>query len=107
MNAAFRLRQIWTIARLQLTRVFFSKRSFWVYLLALFPSVIFFGHGIETKIRRERWASRAISPAIIEAIRAGDTDEEVIKRAGKPIEDSIRNRRRGPRAGKNARRERP
>src|SRR5213075_734402 len=71
-----------------------------------FPSVIFFGHGIETKIRRERYASRAISPAILEAVRAGDTDEEVIKRAGEPIEDSTWNRRRGPRAGKKARRER-
>src|SRR5712691_6120432 len=102
MSTALRLRQVWTIARLQLTRVFFSKRSFWVYLLALFPSVIFFGHGIETKIRRERWASRATSPAILEAIREGDTDEEVIKRAGKPIEDSTWNRRRGAR--KNVRR---
>jgi len=37
MNTAFRLRQVWTIARLQLRRVFFSKRSFWVYLLAFFP----------------------------------------------------------------------
>jgi len=101
---ALRLRQVWTIARLQLTRVFFSKRSFWVYLLALFPSVIFFGHGIETKIRRERYASRAISPAILEAIREGDTDEEVIKRAGKPVEDSTWNRRRGAR--KSARRQR-
>jgi len=104
LNPALPLRQIWTIARLQLTRVFFSKRSFWVYLLALFPSVIFFGHGIETKIRRERWASRATSPAILEAIREGDTDEEVLKRAGKPIEDSTWNRRRGAR--KNVRRER-
>src|SRR2546427_9821579 len=89
-----RLRQIWTIARLQLLRVFFSKRSFWVYLLALFPSVIFFGHGLDVKIRRERWTSRAVSPAIIESIREGDTDEEVLKRAGKPIDDSTWNRRR-------------
>jgi hypothetical protein len=34
VNTNFRLRQVWTIARLQLRRVFFSKRSLWVYLLA-------------------------------------------------------------------------
>ena len=94
MNTALRLKQVWTIARLQLLRVFFSKRSFWVYLLALFPSVIFFGHGLDVKNRRERWTSRAVSPAIIESIREGDTDEEVLKRAGKPIDDSTWNRRR-------------
>jgi hypothetical protein len=37
MTLNFRSRQIWTIARLELRRVFFSKRSFWVYGLALFP----------------------------------------------------------------------
>jgi len=36
VSASFRLRQIWTITRLQLRRVFFSRRSCWVYLLALF-----------------------------------------------------------------------
>ena len=94
MNTTLRLRQVWTIARLQLARVFFSKRSFWVYLLALFPSMIFFGHGLEMKIRRDRWASRATPPAILESIREGDTDEQVLERAGKPIDDHGRNRRR-------------
>jgi hypothetical protein len=94
MNTTLRLRQVWTIARLQLARVFFSKRSFWVYGLALFPSIIFFGHGLEMKIRRERWTSRATSTAILESLREGDTDDEVLQRAGKPIEDSRRNRRR-------------
>src|SRR5438093_12824985 len=88
-----RLRQVWTIARLQLLRVFFSKRSFWVYLLALFPSVIFFGHSIEVTIRRDRWASRITSPVKLESIREGDTDEEVLARAGPPLIDPTANRR--------------
>jgi hypothetical protein len=94
LNPAFRIKQVWTIARLQLRRVFFSKRSFWVYLLALFPSVIFFGHGIEIKIRRDRWASRVTSTAKLESIREGDTDEDVLERTGPPIVDSTDNRHR-------------
>jgi hypothetical protein len=84
MNS-FQWKQVWTIARLQLARVFFSKRSFWVYLLAIFPSVIFFGHGLEVKIRRANWSNRITPPEILESVREGDTDEEVLKRAGEPI----------------------
>ena len=94
MTTGFRLRQVWTIARLQLGRVFFSKRSFWVYLLALFPSIIFLGHGIDVKLRQQRWGSRAISPSILQSIREGDTAEQVIERAGRPIDDFRQNRRR-------------
>ena len=106
MTTALRLRQVWTIARLQLGRVFFSKRSFWVYLLALFPSVIFFGHGLESKIRIQRMSSRATRPAIIETIREGDTEEEVLQRAGKPINDSTNRRRVVTKMGKLGKRER-
>jgi hypothetical protein len=95
MNTASRARQVWTIARLQLRRVFFSKRSFWVYLLALFPAVLFFGHGLEMKIRRDRWSARAASPAALESIREGDGEEEVLKRAGTPIRDITSRPRRG------------
>jgi ABC-type transport system involved in multi-copper enzyme maturation permease subunit len=98
LNTAFRLKQVWTIARLQLRRVFFSKRSFWVYLLALFPSVIFIGHGIDIKLKQKRWG--ITSPAAIEAIREGDTQEEVLQRAGRPVRDDTRNRRRFRRGGR-------
>jgi hypothetical protein len=105
----FRLLQAWTIARLQLRRVFFSKRSFWVYLLALFPSVIFFGHGLEVKIRRGNWSGRSTPAAVIESIREGDTDQDVLQRAGKPINDFTwdgnRNRRRRVRESAEDRRE--
>ena len=85
MNNLFRLRQTWTIARLQLGRVFFSRRSFWVYLLALFPSVIFLGHAIKMKIDY-RFMSAQITPAsIMESISKGMGEEEVIKKAGEPL----------------------
>lgn len=95
MTAEFRLRQAWTIARLQLRRVFFSKRSSWVYLLALFPSVPFFGHAVEVKLSQSRYASRVTAAAILESIREGDTDQEVLKTAGEPVHE--RKFRRGPR----------
>ena len=69
MSTPSPLSQAWVIARLQLRRVFFSKRSFWVYLLAIFPSVIFFGHGLEVKIRRGNWANRQTAAEILESIR--------------------------------------
>ena len=53
-----RARQAWTIAKIELRRVFFARRSFWVYGLALLPSVIFFGHGLDAKFRSERLARR-------------------------------------------------
>lgn len=100
MITPVRLRQVWTIARLQLLRVFFSKRSFWVYLLALFPAVIFFGHGIDIKLKRDRWESRATPSAKIEAIRVGDSEDEVLQRAGTPIEDHRNEGRRERRRGR-------
>ena len=57
-----RARQAWTIAKIELRRVFFARRSFWVYGLALLPSLIFFGHGLETKFRSERLARRGVTP---------------------------------------------
>ncbi len=97
MTTAFRLRQVWTIARLQLRRVFFSRRSLWVYLLALFPALIFLIHGIDVRWRAARWASHTTPTAVLESIREGDTDEQVLKRAGQPLNDWTY--RRGPRDG--------
>ena len=107
MNNAIRMRQVWTIARLQLTRVFFSKRSFWVYLLALFPSVIFLGHGVEVKWKRERWGAQKTESGILQSIRRGDTDGEVLQKAGMPITDfrSGAFRRRREIGGENEERE--
>ena len=85
MISTSRFRQVSTIARLQLRRVFFSRRSFWVYLLALFPTVIFTGHGLEVKLRREQWSSRVTPPAVLDSVREGETEEEILKRAPRPI----------------------
>ena len=80
--------QIWIIAKLEIRRAFFSRRALWVYLLALFPGVIFIGHGIETQIRRQRWTSHGITdPAILQTFSPGLTDKEVLAKASDPLMD--------------------
>jgi hypothetical protein len=91
-----RAQQAWTIAKIELRRAFFARRSFWVYGLALLPSVIFFGHGLDVKIRSERLARRGqTTPALMDSIRRGETADDVKKRLGKPAEErwSVRTRR--------------
>ncbi|MBZ5496995.1 MAG: discoidin domain-containing protein [Acidobacteriia bacterium] len=82
------VKQAWTIAKIELRRAFFSKRAFWVYGLALFPAVIFFGHGIEVKIRRDRLSARGLTPpALIDSVTKGESAEEVLKRLGRPASE--------------------
>ena len=96
-----RARQAWTIAKIELRRAFFAKRSLWVYALALLPSVIFFGHGLDAKLRIDRLTRRGvIDPALIDSVREGETAEDVKKRLGKPAEE--RSGVRGPAASGNA-----
>ena len=97
-----RARQAWTIAKIELRRVFFARRSFWVYGLAILPSVIFFGHGLEAKFRSERLARHGvISPALMDSVQEGDQSEEVKKRLGTPAREtwSTRSRRVRQRTG--------
>jgi ABC-type transport system involved in multi-copper enzyme maturation permease subunit len=91
--------QAWTIAKIELRRAFFSKRAFWVYGLALFPALIFLGHGIQLKMRRERLSSQSLTPpASIESFREGELADDVIRRVGRPAEDSSWQSRRRVRA---------
>jgi hypothetical protein len=81
-------RQAWTIAKIELRRVFFAKRSFWVYGLALLPSVIFFGHGLDAKFDSARLARNGlITPALMDGIGQRESAEDVKKRLGKPAEE--------------------
>ena len=90
-----RARQAWTIAKLELRRAFFAKRSFWVYGLALLPAVIFFGHGLEAKLRGERLARRGvIAPALMDTVREGETAEDVKKRLGNAAGENVWTRTR-------------
>lgn len=83
-----RARQAWTIAKIELRRAFFAKRSLWVYVLALLPAVIFFGHGLEGKFRADRLASRGtIGAAALDSIRDSETPDAVKARLGPPSEE--------------------
>jgi hypothetical protein len=94
-SVSARARQAWTIAKIELRRAFFAKRSFWVYGLALLPSVIFFGHGLDAKLRTERLARRgAITPALMDSVMDGESVDDVKKRLGKPAEERWSNRSR-------------
>jgi hypothetical protein len=97
-----RARQAWTIARIELRRAFFAKRSLWVYALALLPAVIFFGHGLDAKLSIDRLARRGLTtPALIDGVREGESAEDVKKRLGKPADErtGVQIRRVRQRAG--------
>ena len=83
-----RARQAWTIAKIELRRVFFARRSLWVYALALLPSVIFFGHGLDMKLDRERFTRRGqIAPALMDSVQEGAAVDDVKERLGRPAEE--------------------
>jgi hypothetical protein len=85
MNFGFRMRQALLIAKLELSRAFFSKRAFWVYGLALFPMIIFIGHGMEVTWKRKTWSAHTVSREQMDRVAEGQTLEEVTQRLGEPI----------------------
>ncbi len=103
-NSSFsaRARQSWTIARIELHRVFFARRGLWVYGLALLPALVFFGHGVDAKLRTERFTRRGLAdPALMNSVQKGEALEHVKARLGKPVEErwSVRTRRVRKRTG--------
>jgi hypothetical protein len=82
------MKQAWTIAKIEMRRAFFSKRAFWVYGLALFPTIIFLGHFLHVKYQQIRLSSTEItSPALLDSLRIGETEEAVRQRLGKAPTD--------------------
>jgi len=89
MNKLPWTKQAWTIAKIEMRRAFFSKRAFWVYGLALFPTVIFMGHFASVKFQRVRLSSGApIAAVLLDSVREGETDAEIMQRLGNPASDS-------------------
>ena len=88
MKNRSRAKQAWTIAKIELRRAFFSKRAFWVYGLALFPSLIFFGNSLQAKFQRMNLSANGLTkPALMDSIQTGETAEAVLQRLGKPASD--------------------
>src|SRR3954467_8555753 len=85
---AARARQAWTIARIELRRAFFARRGLWVYVLALLPAVVFFGHGIEAKVRINRlWRGGLADPVLMNSVQKGAAIDAQAGRLGKPAEE--------------------
>jgi ABC-type transport system involved in multi-copper enzyme maturation permease subunit len=85
ISFASRTAQAWTIARIELRRVFFAKRSIWVYGLALLPALIFSGHAFDAMSTINRLSRSSITPpAVIDSLQDGESFEAVKDRLGKP-----------------------
>ena len=83
-----RWRQVWTITRIELRRAFFSKRAFWVYALAVFPSLIFLVYHTQVKFQTMSLSEDVqITPAQLDGVNPGETAEAVIARLGKSKRD--------------------
>jgi hypothetical protein len=83
-----RARQAWTIARIELRRAFFARRGLWVYVLALLPAVVFFGHGLDAKWRMQRLSRNGLTDAaLMNSVRKGETVDAVKARLGKPAQE--------------------
>jgi hypothetical protein len=83
-----RARQAWTIAKVELRRAFFARRSLWVYALALLPAVIFFGHGIDVRVRVNALARLGLTDAaLIDTVREGEAVADVKSRLGTRVEE--------------------
>ena len=83
-----RRRQAWTITRIELRRAFFSRRAFWVYALALFPSLIFLVYHMQVKIQTMSLSNAdKITPAQLDSVTAGETADAIIERLGKAPRD--------------------
>jgi hypothetical protein len=102
---AARARQAWTIARIELRRAFFARRGLWVYALALLPAVVFFGHGVDAKVRINRLTRGGLAdPVLMNSVQKGETIDAVTARLGKPAQERggtrvKRVRRRGDNKG--------
>jgi ABC-type transport system involved in multi-copper enzyme maturation permease subunit len=91
MDNRSRLKQAWTIAKIEFRRAFFSKRAFWVYGLALFPCIIFLGHNVVISLRRERLSTvDRVQPAMLDTIKKGESADAILQRLGRPPIDSQR-----------------
>lgn len=94
------LTQLWAVMRLELKKSFFNRRSFWIYLLALAPVLIFGGHALEVSQTKSRRASLAqqspnVTAQKMQQVQGGMTADEVTKLLGPPAQKTVMGRRRG------------
>ncbi|HXE30865.1 MAG TPA: ABC transporter permease subunit, partial [Terriglobales bacterium] len=98
------MKQLWAVFRLEIHKTFLGRRSWWIYLLALAPLLLFVGYSVQARWDsglRKSWAAhntRPLTAADFAAIHPGMGGNEVLQRLGPPARHmSIRRRRRDAR----------
>ena len=85
---AARVRQAWTIARIELRRAFLSRRGLWVYALALLPALAFTGHAVDVTWEQQRLSRRGLTDArLMNSVQTGEALDAVTARLGTPASD--------------------
>src|SRR5580658_5367089 len=95
--------QIAAVMRLELRKSFFSRRSLWIYLLAVGPALLYLIHAIDVthdhEHRQALAAAHPVSSAALRSIDIGATEEDVTAKLGQPyanVKPNFRRRGRGP-----------
>jgi len=82
------LKQVWAVFRLEIGKSFFSKRGLWIYLLALAPVLMFFGHGWVAKrdaARRSEYnQGETVSREQLHSLKRGMLKDQVMTRLPNP-----------------------
>jgi len=80
--------QIFAVVRIEIAKTFFSRRSLWIYLLALLPASLFFMNSIYAKREHARLARVAaehpVQKEALRSVRAGARLEDVVGLLGEP-----------------------
>jgi len=86
--------QLIAVIRIELSKTFFSRRSLWIYLLALLPATLFYVNSIYTRREHERLAKVAVDhpvpKALLRSMRRGLTVEQVVQTLGEPYRRNSR-----------------
>jgi len=96
------LAQIQAVVRLEMKKTFFSRRGFWVYLLALAPVLVFAGRAFDLARNRQYLQEVAdghsVSTVALESIHTGMTRQEVEEKLGEPYSRRVFEGRRNSRS---------
>jgi hypothetical protein len=85
-----RARQAWTIARIELRRVFLARRGLWVFGLALLPALAFTGHAVDVSWQTQRLSRRGLADAaLMNSAQKGEALDVVKARLGPPAEERV------------------
>ncbi len=87
--------QLAAVIRIEISKTFFSKRSLWIYLLALLPAAIFYINSIYSKREHERLSKTVVehpvSKEALRQVRMFSSIEQVTRLVGEPYRKVVRN----------------